>query len=307
MNSDARSDAQDLDDEAEEAAAFVRAHASTLLGEGTHHVLMSSPVLVGGSSEQSRVWRVSVAGKPVAVKCHLQPGPGVREGAALREWHGAGLPVPRLLARHEARGWLMLQWLEGEGGETVEKGGVAERRAMHRAAGRFRRELDRLTVPPDDLPLEAAWSVRIAGARKVADAVLSPAVRAQLDRRLNPSVFASCPRRWCHRDFVPRNWIWRAGRHGGEGQLAVCDLGQARPDALESDLLALSREVWPWAHDLVGAFEAGYGASLCSSSHQARLYQAQLAFALASLARACRHGADATESVRVVQDVLSRA
>lgn len=286
----------------EEQVRAVAAYLGTL-ERGTPRDLAPVP----GAHEQSRVWRAALDGGDVVVKCHHAPGVGHREAAALRRWGEAGLPVPRLLGA-DRRGWLLLEAIDGEAGTLVERGGGPARARMHRAAGAFRRVLDRLDTPPDALSLAHAWARRLQTSRDIVTDLLTRLDRGTargLAARLDPKVFVGQARTWCHRDFVPRNWIWRQVS-GGEGQLVVLDLGQARPDALEADLVKLSLEVWPSAPALAEEFAVGRGASFEAPGLRARLHQAQIAYALGSLARAHRRGEDIATPLRELQDLVEQ-
>ena len=128
----------------------------------------------------------------------------------------AGFHCPRLLDASEDR--LLLERLPGAVGHSVK---------AHRAAGRWLAALHSLVpVPEDPLPLDQAVTRRL---NAVAEG-LPGEHGARLLEAARPETLRGMERRWCHRDFHPRNWLWDGER------LAVVDFEHSGPDAPGLDL-----------------------------------------------------------------------
>lgn len=109
------------------------------------------------------------------------------------------------------------------------------------AAGVALRALHDLPCPadPSDLPLDVALARRASGTPEVRRMVTRYADRLRV------------PRRWCHRDYQPQNWMI------GETGLGVLDFEHVRPDHPLVDWVRLEARGWSAAQR--AAFEAAYG------------------------------------------------
>ncbi len=238
-----------------ELAAFVAAHIG-------RHCAPDELQIVVGDHEQSAV--VRVAGPlDAVVKMHRHPPNARREADTLRRWRSAGLAnwLPEVMAVETGRGWLMLSTLAGRPGRAVmgTPRAEAEAEAMFEAAGRFRAGLDQIGLQPqerDPMPAQVAWTRRFEAALARAAPRVSAERLAEWQRRFDPSVFAGARRVWCHRDFGAHNWVWDPSPGNG---LGVLDLGQARVDLAEVDVLKMVLDgSWGVAR-LQGGFLRGWG------------------------------------------------
>jgi aminoglycoside/choline kinase family phosphotransferase len=256
--------------------------------------------------ERVRAVASASAGAPEAWrKTHRHAASAAREVAAYQALAALqGVWLPRLLGFDADRDALTLSHVEGRSGAEPGWSVDAVCEQM-RALGRLRAALDGVAVHEDDpLTLDAAiarrrdaWLARGVGLlpRRTSDA---------LRTLIDPDAFTGQPRRWCHRDLRPDNWIvtdepGAAGR-AGDGVI-VLDLGQARPDAAEVDVAKLITDVW-WprpdaARALAKGFFAGWGASMACGARQQRVFVATALHALCTRVWAGHHG-DAATAVR---------
>ncbi|MEM7151534.1 MAG: aminoglycoside phosphotransferase family protein [Myxococcota bacterium] len=238
---------------------------------------------------EADVWRVCVGGRPVAFfKRHRSSDKWHRERWMLRRLADldTAVAIPTVLADREAPRWLLLSALPGVVASTATFD-LDQRRALHEAAGRFRRDLDRLPMgEPDPLPLPEALTRRYRSWSKQARSTLEPELLQSLERAFDPTVFDRDARRWCHRDLAPHNWVVAASADGI--RLGVIDFGQARPDAWLVDIVKLWSDVWVSAPDLSASFWAGYGRRP-TDHEQAQFRQLALLHGLATATWGDRH------------------
>jgi hypothetical protein len=124
---------------------------------------------------------------------------------------------------------------------------------VHAAAGAWLARLHALPVADaDPLPVCDALTRRAAAALARARGLLPDRRLAAIaDRVGDLGARYAGPRRWCHRDFTPANWL--------QGPFGVVDFEHARPDLPQWDLVKLAAEVWPEAPALRTAFLDPYG------------------------------------------------
>lgn len=203
--------------------------------------------------------------------------------------------IPEVVWRDE--GWASLVTTAAPGVMVAE--GVwsaAELAEIHALAGAWRSSLDAVTWRDDDrIPLAQAvgmrverWCHRAAG--HVEDGVLAHLRRVWSEREAR---FAGCTRRFCHRDFSPRNWC--VAREPGGLRLTVIDLGQARGDHPLVDSLKIAPE-----H--VADFERGLGRRW-REEERAQREVLLLLHGVATLSWGLEHG-DA-EHVKLGRDVIA--
>ena len=146
-----------------------------------------------------------------------------------------GVRHPRLLSQDSQRRTLVLSHVPGSPA-TMD---VASE--WFAAAGRALRTLHDLPVPPDphDIPLDEAMARRTVDHPAVWRLVTRNAARLRV------------PRRWCHRDYQPQNWLI------DDAGLGVLDFEHTRPDHPLVDWVRLESRGWSDAQR--GAFEAAYG------------------------------------------------
>ena len=244
---------------------------------------------------QSRVWAVRRPGDdgPVAfLKVHRHHRKFTQERDAYRLWLGGCDATPRLLACDESTRSLLLTPLAGDVVERGERSGKDIRRC-YREAGRFLRWLhDRPHEDTDPLPPAAAFTQRSTHWLAAADGLLKPSLLAAVAAQLAESgPLNSLPRRPCHRDYSPRNWVDDGLR------VAVIDFEHARADLAVVDIervLAAPLTVAAGA-DATGAFLEGYGGPL-SSHETAALRLVRLQSSLSRVAWGVRHGDAAFEA-----------
>ena len=254
---------------------------------------------------EADVWRVRVKGQPVAFfKRHRTSDKWRRERWMLRHLAEFELEVavPPVLAEREQPRWLLLGALPGVIASTTEFS-AEHQGLLHKAAGRFRRDLDRLPIEsPDPLPLVDALARRHRAWSTRARRTLEPDLLRPLERRFDPTVFADVTRHWCHRDFAPHNWVVATSADGP--RLGVIDFGQARPDAWLVDIVKLWSDVWVCAPDLSASFWDGYG-RLPTDPERAQFRQLALLHGLATATWGDRH--DHPEFSRHGRSTLTRA
>lgn len=238
---------------------------------------------IAGDHEQSTVFRI--AGPPAAVvKVHRHRPNAGREALVLRRWRAAGLAgwLPKVLAVDEERGWLLLSTLGGTPGREVV--GTKQEPGMFEAAGRFRSALDAIALrveERDDMPARVAWARRFDGALARASGRVSEEQVEDWRARFDPSVFAGVVRRWCHRDFAPHNWLW----DGECRRLGVLDLGQARVDVPEVDVLKMDIDGAWGMEGLRADFLRGWGRDW-GAPQTRRLAMVRLVWEVGSVGRA---------------------
>lgn len=251
----------------------------------------------GNPDGEAWVWRVERPGEaqPRAfLKRHRVPDNWRRERLVLeRLAEPPAAPVPALLAAQPEGLVLLLQAVPGQLA-SVRPGSPAQQRSIHEQAGRVRRRLDAVPVDDDDpLPLPAAMDRRLRAALARAEPTLPAWQRHAVEAAFDPDCFEGAPRRWCHRDLAPHNFVVELTPSGP--RLWVIDFGRARPDLWLVDVL----ELWdgPWARDptLAEAFWRGYGRRPSPAERQ-QLQQLALLHGLATAAWGDRHGHPAVSS-----------
>lgn len=243
----------------------------------------------GHPDGEAEVWRVAERGHTVAyLKAHHTLDKWRRERLVLERLAASPcpVPVPPLVSAELEAGWLLLGALPGRPASELEWT-TAQRRSLHEQAGRLRRCLDAIEVDDaDPLALPEALTRRLRAWSSRARAYVAPAVLAQIERAFDPSIFTAIPRRWCHRDLTPSNWIVEPT--AAEPRLGVIDFGQARPDAWLVDAVKLWCGPWHDEPALADAFWAGYG-RMPDEREQAALRQLVLMHGLATAVWAGRH------------------
>lgn len=204
-----------------------------------------------------------------------------QERAALTRWFAEPsiARVPTVVAAEPSLTTLILERLPGVTGD----GGARGEGAVHHAAGQFLAALHRLDMPDDDpLGLAEALARRTRAWSRRAD--LAPELQRVVDRfGPRPELFEGARRVPCHRDFVPRNWLWDGNA------LAVIDFEHARMDLALVDFAKLCVGCWRLRPDLAEAFFRGYGRRL-SAIERIALRSVVVLHGVASMAWGREHG-----------------
>lgn len=261
---------------------------------------------VGHPDGEAAVWRVDDRGRATAyLKVHRVSDKWRRERAILQRLHETPgpVPTPRVLGAEPELLALLLLALPGRPA-TEDTWTLRQWCSLHEQAGRLRRHLDAIAVDEaDSIPLPEAlrrrhrtWSERARGH-------LDDAALAAIEAAFHPDALADVPRRWCHRDLTPSNWIVQsttAGLHMG-----VIDFGQARPDAWLADVVKLWSSPWREDPTLAESFWRGYG-RLPSAPERDAIRQLALLHGLATATWGDRHGHAelSAEGRRVLQRAL---
>lgn len=252
------------------------AHAEALAV--AREVLGEVEVLGCRRGEQAALVAVGKAGEVRAwVKHHAEAAAARREAAVLTAWGGAlGGPTPRVLALRGRS--LVLAHVRGRPWRPDDPGHVAALVAR----------LDSLhqtpIADPDPMPLATALAAR-------ARAALSGA--GDVPRDVETALAAPWPDRprvAAHRDVRPENLVVTES-----GEVALLDLGQARPDGAEADVVGLIAD--PATRD------AGWAVAGALPSVDPALAVRRLRlFQVATVARARRRG-EPTGAPRSLLDV----
>jgi len=129
---------------------------------------------------------------------------------------------------------------------------------VREAAGAWLQRLHRLPPVDDDpLPLEEAVRARLEGWSRRAAGRLAPETLRWASARVGDADLAGVRRVPCHRDIVPRNWLW-----DDTTGLCVIDFEHAQPDVWWVDVHRLADEPWGAEHG-DAPFEAQGRAVLC--------------------------------------------
>ncbi len=140
--------------------------------------------------------------------------------------------VPRILGHCDPSHRLLLEALPGESVETIDR----PRETMFARAGQIVRELHSLPISRDPVPLDRALELRLSAQLKRQPELFNSNQLAVIERaREELSRFHAEPRRFCHRDYQPRNWIWDSGRK----EIRIIDFEHAQPDVRYADLIRL--------------------------------------------------------------------
>lgn len=219
------------------------------------------------------------------LKVHRQARKYRQEVHALRRWAPLAGSAPRLLAaRGAAPQALLLSARPGRGVDQLAPDDPRLVRA-HAAAGAWLRRLHDLPFVDDDpVPLADALRMRLASwAQRQPDA-FAPATLARLGGLLDAADWSGAPRRPCHGDFSPRNWLW-----DDAVGLSVIDFEHAKPDAWVVDVHGLIDGPWRARPDLEAAFWDGYG-GLPTQADAARITAVRALYAVGTVAWGRAHG-----------------
>ncbi|MBX7082914.1 MAG: aminoglycoside phosphotransferase family protein [Nannocystaceae bacterium] len=129
---------------------------------------------------------------------------------------------PELLAHAPSLRALLMTVVEGDDAVDLD---LAHHDAVWHAAGQLRRRFDAIAIDDDAVPLSDAFARRFGVWLGRARAHLPPAIVQAVAARVDPSPLQGSVRRFCHRDFAPRNW-----RVASDGTVACVDFGHARGD-----------------------------------------------------------------------------
>ncbi|HVS01291.1 MAG TPA: phosphotransferase [Thermoanaerobaculia bacterium] len=186
----------------------------------------------------------------------------------------AGVAVPRVLASECRRGWMLV---EDAGGETLYETSAGDWEALaplYRQAADYVRRICSLSAadvaavgnPPLDAPLlrwelQKTWQRYLLPQGMTGDAALQRELAAALDRLCEE--LAALPPLPCHRDFMPRNLMPRAG------ELLVLDHQDLRLGPPAYDLASLLNDsLFPPA-----ALEEELVAALCPEPASRQAYR----------------------------------
>jgi aminoglycoside/choline kinase family phosphotransferase len=232
----------------------------------------------------TRVWQVNRA---FWVKQHTQARKYAQETRAydrvVPELAAAGFRVPSLLARVDGLRVLVLTHLGGAPADPLDVG-------LHEQAGRALAVLHELPLDDRD-PVSIAAALRARVSRWVDEAagvIDDRTVDRVVEQLDDAAIFAGCRRRWCHRDFSPRNWL------DERGALGLLDFEHCGPDLPLFDFVKLADDAWRRAPATKDALFRGYGHPL-DPEDQERLRRILWLHALGTTAWAASHGDPAYE------------
>lgn len=213
---------------------------------------------VGWDHGESLIWEVSSAARERSfMKAHRQEVKFRQELHAYRRY-GLALSgsVPKLLAQREQEPWaLLLSALPGVPLETLQLDTTAELDA-HRQAGQLLARLhDQPVSDTSLLTPDEAFAVRLEQWSARADGLIDDESVQWVSKQVHEALplLRGLQRVPCHRDYTPRNWLWR------NGKLSLIDFEHSRPDLWFLDLERLWAGLWLERPDLREAFLAGYG------------------------------------------------
>lgn len=154
---------------------------------------------------------------------------------------------------------MLMPWVDGVQAFRLEPDDPDRRAAMSQA-GQVQRRLDTIEATPDPMPIEEALARRMKSwaerGRLAVGEELTERALAAFDTRWAVGMH----RRWCHRDFEPRNWLVEHTETGP--RLWVVDFGQARVDLWLWDLVKLDTGCWVEQPSSRAAFFEGFGRPL---------------------------------------------
>ena len=250
---------------------------------------------------QGQVWRVvGSEGAAYLKKAHARATHDLEVAAYRRAASVLSGSIPTLLGADDDLGVLLLSEVEGRPFDEMELS-PGQLQDVFRLAGEFRRKMDLVEVERDEVGLEPAVRQRFDAWLERAQPHIEVGLRNAVRRQIDASVFRGAKRRFCHRDFAPRNWM--VDVVADEVRLAVVDLGHARPDCWLSDLVKLADRPWVRRPEARTAFFEGYGRELTPPELR-QLAQLELLHALATAVWGIEKG-DA-EYARLGQELLSR-
>jgi hypothetical protein len=219
----------------------------------------------------------------------------VKEHGSARKWRQEVEAYRVVVTRLEALGWRLPQLLAVDSESrslliTAVEGVPVEAEAewAHREAGRFCAALHALDgVPEDTLSIGEALCARLEAA--LGHVELPREMRARCRDAVRAEYFAGAERRWCHRDFAPRNWL------AADGELVVIDFEHMRPDHPLVDVVKLWCGTWRGRPAFLRAWEQGRGRPL-SEDERSRVEALSWVHAVGTLAWGARN--DDAASVR---------
>ncbi len=243
---------------------------------------------------------IDADGRAIAVLKCTRAGRGftleraaLQRAAGLRD--GDGRPgCPELLAHEASLRALLMTVVEGDDAIDLD---ATRREAVWHAAGRLRRRFDAIAIDDDPVPLADAIARRFSLWLGKARAHLRASIVDAVAARVDPSPLVGCARRFCHRDFAPRNW-----RVAPEGTVACVDFGHARGDHAWVDAVRACAP--PHADPILArAFVRGWGVAV-DATVRAQLRQLLLLHGLCTATWGRAHGA--AEFIAAGDETLDR-